>query len=458
MSGTRVPRDVDISRRRLLGAAGAGALVGLAGCTGLLDRGRSAAGVAGRPDGTLSSALADAVYAPGGPTDARHQLLATRDFDALRDHRGDSVVADALLERPLAKAEQGFDLDPGTVADYAVYGPTEVFAGSFGRQELVESYRADDWEHAGTHRGLDVFVHPEHGDYYAGGVGDGVLFTAARDRGAPAAAYVRGHAEALAGATARYRDDARMGALLSVVGGGDHVTAITSDPDLGERPPNTRAVGRSVVVEGSDLETTFAFYIDEDAARSPKAVAEEWANRYRSSDVGAALSTTAGAEGRVGYFSTTVPAGDLEGDTPLAALRDRDPTRAMERLVGRRYTERNGLEPPGVTFTYRTLPDVPVAEADCGVEEADFVVELTHDAGPAVPARQLVLAAAFGDGMARVRPLLRLRGCGYGVTDELASGDSFRVALPTIEDAEPAVLWSGPHGNTGRLETVPEGG
>lgn len=445
---------MDISRRRLLGGAGAAGLASLSGCTGLPDRGRSLAGGSSPPGGSLPSVLDDAVYAPGSPTDARHQLLSVRHVDALRDDRGTNPVADALLERPLAKAERGFGLDPETVAGYAIYGPAELFVGSFDRESLVASYREDDWEAAGTHHGVDLFVHPEHGDYYAGGVGDGVLFTAARNRVVPATGYVRAHAEALAGATERYLANPRMGALLGVVGGGDHVTAITSPADLGERPPDTRAVGRSVVVDGDGLETTFAFYFDEDAPRSPAEIAEEWAGRYRRSDVGRALSTTSGAEGRVGYFTTRVPASDLEEDSPLAALRDRDPTRNMARKVDRRYTERNGLEPPAVTFTCRTLLDADVETADCG--SGDYVVKLTHEDGPAVPARRLTLAAGRNGG--QFQPFLSLGRCGGGLTEEISSGDVLRVAVPEAAGEDIVLVWTGPHGGVGRLNLVPEGG
>jgi len=448
---------MDLSRRRLFGAVGAAGLAGLAGCAapaGIPDPDavadeldpRGASGGGSPPDGSLAGALRDATYAPGHLTDARHQLLSVRDFDAMRDDSDGNHVAAALLDRPLAKAERGFDLDPATVSSYATYGPTEVFAGSFDRETLVASYREDGWKSVGTHHGVELFAHPEYGDHYGGGVGDGVLFTSARRREVPGTEYVRGHAAAAAGEADRYAADPRMGALLDVVGGGDHVTAITCPADLGERPPNTRAVGRAMVVEGSDLVTTFAFYFDEDAPTSPGAYADEWADRYASQGSGPnrSLEPTSGASGRVGYFTVRLPASDFDEEDTVTALEDRDPTASMAENVGERYTERNGIDPPDVAFVYRPLPDAD--DADCG--PGDHVVELTHDGGPAVLARRLGVAPQV-DG--QVGPPLPLRRCGFDVDDTLESGDAVRADLQVPADGV-LVYWNGPHGTVARLD------
>jgi|GEM_PF-6679682 len=440
---------MEFSRRRLLGAAGTGALASLSGCSSVLDSVSSATGGTSLPEGSLSSAIAETTYAPGSRTDSRHLMLSVRDIDALRDDRDENHVADALVDRPLGKAENGFELDPATVSAYGQYGPVEMFVGSFDREPLIESFKADGWSVVGTHHGIDVLDYPKHGEYYGAGVGDGLLFTGAQYRTVPATEFVRAHAEATAGERPRYTEDAQMRALLDVVGGGDYVTAITSPSDLGERPPNTRAVGRSIVVDGSGLKTTFAFYFDEDALESPETIADEWADRYTSQQSlsNLSLNATAGARGRVGYFTTRYQASNISEDGTVEALKERDPTESMSEKVAGRYADLNARDPPEMSFEFRHLPN---ATDGCG--RGDNVIELTLDRGPTVPARRLAVGAT-SEGQGRV--LRSVGRCYDSMAATISPGDTVKIAFPFRVENKLIVFWNGPHGGSGRFPIQP---
>lgn len=433
-----------LSRRRLLEALGVGAAAGLAGCSAA-DRARSLAGGGpSAPEGSLDAPTSSAIYAPGRCVDIEHRMLTVRDVASLREH-GDNEVASGLIDRPTGKAELGFDLDPSTVETYAQYGPTEVFVGTFDRETLLESYRSDDWTVAETHHGVDVLLHPEQPERYAGGVGDGIFFTSTRERATPPAEFVRAHAEALAGETERYRDDSEMKELLSVLGGGDYVSAITSEPDLGERPPNTRAIGRALQIDGGITETV-AFLFDESAPRTPQEYIDEWSEQWAEEvgSTGPLSSVEQATEGRVGYFSTSRPPSVFTGEGRVAArIRETGPTQPMQTLVDEQYTEVHGLEPPESTFSYRVLDDG--ADVDCG--DGDNAVAVTHESGATIPAQRVGVAHP------KTNETYRFSRCGYGYDYEIAAGDTVRVGFEASPGGSLVVFWNGPHGNSGVLPT-----
>lgn len=436
-----------VSRRQLLGALGAGTTGLLAGCSAA-ERVRSLASNPSAPGGELDPTMGRALYAPGRCVDIEHRMLTVRNIASLREHDG-NAVASGLVDRPTGKAEQGFDLDPGTVETYARYGPTELFTGTFDREALVESYRSDDWTLSESHNGVDVFVHPERPEQYAGGIGDGIFLTTSRSRATAPAEFVRAHAEALAGETERYRDGPEMGELLSVVGGGDYVSAITSEPDLGNRPPNTLAVGRALQVGAGGITETVAFLFDESAPRTPEEYIEEWGEQWAEQvgSTGPLSSVERGVEGRVGYFSANRPTSAFtrEGSV-VATIRQTGPTAPMQTLVNEQYTEDHGLEPPEASFTYRTLETA--AEVDCGAGEN--AVAVTHESGEAIPAQRL------GVGLPEANEIYLFDRCGYDFGDELTPGDTVRVGFETAPEGSLIVFWAGPHGNTKMLPATAE--
>ncbi len=387
--------------------------------------------------------MSDAIYAPGSSVDIGHRLLTVRDVASLREH-DESEVAAALIDLPTTKAENGYDLDPSTVETYGRYGRTEIILGSFTREALVESFESDNWQHSETHHGIDVFHHPEQPERWAAGGGDGVLLTTGRNWATPPEAFIRAHAEAIAGETDRYRDDPDMAELLSVVGGGDYVAAVTSPPDLGDRPPHTRAVGRALEVGDDGVTDTMAFRFDESAPKSPRQYAETWGGRWgkQASDDGSS-NAVPGTAGRVGYFSASRPERaftETEEGGVVAAIKQNDPAVIMGGRVSRRFAEANAMEAPDVSFSARRLSDV---DADCG--GGSNVIELTHRSGPPVLARRLraVLAGA--------EELYRLDRCGYGFGEEIVRGASVRVGFEASDGAPFLVLWDGPYGTRKRL-------
>lgn len=436
-----------VSRRQLLEALGVGTSVALAGCSAA-ERARSLVSNPSAPGGELDLTIGGALYAPGRCVDIDHRMLSVRDIASLRQNDG-NAVASALIDRPTGKAEQGFDLEPETVETYATYGPTELFTGTFDRETLVESYRSDDWTLSETHRGVDVFLHPERPEQYAGGVGDGVFLTSSRNRATAPAEFVRAHAEALAGETERYRDGPEMGELLSVVGGGDYVSAITSEPGLGERPPNTLAVGRALQVAADGITETVAFLFDESAPRTPEEYIEEWSEQWAEQvgSTGPLSNIEQAVEGRVGYFSTNRPTSTFTGrGSVVAAIKQTGPTAPMETLVDEQYTEDHGLKPPEASFTYRTLETG--AEVDCG--RGDNAVAVTHESGEPIPAQRLGVAQP------KANEIYLYDRCGYAYGDEITAGDTVRVGFETALEGSLVVFWAGPHGNTKILPATEE--
>lgn len=431
---------MSLSRRQLLAAIGLGGAVGTAGCASL-DEVRSVAGGGGsasRPSGELSSSIGDAIFAPGSLVDVDHRMFSARDLTALRENEGNDVAA-GLLDLPTTKAENGFDLDPSTVEHYGRYARTELLAGSFGREVLVESFRNDDWSLAERHRGIDVFTHPEQPERYAAGVGDGILFTTGRYRTVPGPEFVRAHADAIAGELPRYGENRDMRRLLGVLGGGDYVSAITSPVELSERPPNARAIGRAIDVGSGGVTDTVAFVLDESASETPEAAAEEWGGKWASqSDGGFSSGATTGAEGRVGYFSARrATSAFTRGGSVVGRLRSSGPTVPMQRKVSERYTEDHGLEPPEASFSYEVLGDG--GETACG--GGSTVVAVTHAGGDPIPAGRLLV------GFPQAREAYSLDRCGYAYDEEFASGETVRIGFEADGDGQFLVYWQGPHGN-----------
>lgn len=437
-----------ISRRRLLEALGIGAAVGTAGC-GAADRVRSlASDGSAPPEGDLDTPLRDAVYAPGRCVDVDHRMLTVRDVASLREHDGNDV-ATGLIDYPTGKAEQAFGLDPATVERYAEYGTAELFAGTFDREAVLESYRGDGWTVAETYHGVDVVVHPDQPEQHAAGVGDGVFFTSARHRATAPDEFVRAHAEALAGETERYGDGGEMGELLSVIGGGDYVSAITSPADLGDRPPHTLALGRSLEQTGSGLTDTMAFLFDSSAPKSPATYIEEWSDRWSDGvDPNLWSDMESGTSDRVGYFSVNRPERAFVGEQRVVGMvRDSGPTVAMQEHIDERYTAEHGLEPPEARFSYRRLDDG--AEVDCG--DGSVPVAVTHESGESVLARRL------GVGNVQAGDVHSFDECGYGFDGTVTAGETVRIGFEYPPVGPFTAYWTGPHGNAQVLPTTEQG-
>lgn len=440
-----------ISRRSLLGALGSGALAGLAGCTEVngvidsvdgVDDVRALANRPGPPEGEYPTAIGELIYEPGGPVDVDHRLVEVRNLVGLRETRDANRVASELLDQPEGKAEHAFDLDPGSVETFARYQPTQIFTGTFSREELLESFRSDDWVVEETHAGVDVVTHPEHPWYYAAGVGDGVLLTTNRHREVPPTELVKAHADALAGDATRYANRSTMQDLLSIVGGGDYVTAITSEPDLGNDPPRTLGVGRSLVVDAASVVVTGAFVFDESAPHPPEELVRAWLGEIPP---WAETQTEVASEGRVGYFSVTVPVDDFVSESSVVrSVREGDPTVSMQRSVTGRYENNHGIEPPDATFTGETLDET--SAVDCGPSGGE-AIRVTYESGPAIPARRLVFLAEPDSH--------RFLGCGYELGDDVTPGDDVTVGLSeSVGGAR--IFWRGPHGTRQSFPIEPE--
>jgi hypothetical protein len=439
------------SRRQLLCALGAGIAAGAAGCSEL-DRVTPALGSPSTLEGSLSEDLSDGIFAPDGFDDADHRRFVAHDVAALREH-SDNRIASALLEFPTAKARQGFGLNPDTIEAFARYRPTEILVGSFSKSQIVSSYREDDWTVTDSYHGFEEIRHPERPGY-ASGVGDGVIVNTARAREISVGELVRAHAEAFAGETDRYRDDPDMAELLSVIGGGEYVSAITRPLDLSEQLQYTRAVGRSLEMTADGVAETMAFVFDESAPRSPTAYVEEWAaaatgsrpdgpseptglrkdiERFLRSVSGPSAET--GAEGRVGYFRLKKPESEFDGESSIPAqLREGDPTIAVQERVDEQYARNNPPEPPDAAFSFRVVED---ADPVCGTGE--FVVELTYESGPEIPARRLVV------GSPQLGQLQALRNCGYEYDAQIAPDETILIGYEN-QPKRLVVFWNDPHG------------
>jgi hypothetical protein len=440
------------SRRQLLCALGAGLAAGTAGCSGL-DRVTPNLGSPSTPDGRLSETLSDALFAPDRFEDANHRRFLARDVAALREGP-DSPVASAMLEFPTTKAEQGFGLVPDSIDGFARYRPTELLVGSFSKSEIVASYREDGWTVTDSYHGIEEVRHPERPEYYASGVGEGVIITTARAREIPVGELLRAHAAALAGETDRYREDPGMAELLSVIGGAEQVSAITRPVDLSDRLQYTRAVGQGLEPTTDGVAETVAFVFDESAPESPIQYVDEWADRISGGQSGSGGGATGlqeqlegflgslggpsiatGAEGRVGYFRIERSVDSFEEDAGvLAQLRDSDPSIAVQDRVDEQFAAANPPAPPEANFSIRAVPD---AEPVCGTGE--YVVELTYESGPEIVARRLFV------GFPQVGRFQALGDCEYEYDDRIAPGETVRIAFE-IEPNRLVVFWSDPHG------------
>lgn len=440
------------SRRQLLCALGAGIAAGAAGCSEL-DRVSPDLGSPSTPEGGLPEDLTDGVFAPDRFEDANHRRFAAHDVAALRAH-SDNRVASALLEFPTAKAEQGFGLNPDTIEAFARYRPTELLVGSFSKSDVVSSYREDDWTVTDSYYGFDEIRHPELPEYYASGVGDGVIITTARAREIPVGELVRAHAAAFAGDTDRYRDDSKMAELLSVIGGAEQVSAITRPLDVSDRLQYTRAVGRSLEPTVDGVAETMAFVFDESAPKSPIDYVEEWAATATGSQPDGSSEPTGlrkdierflrsvsetsaetGSEGRVGYFRLEKPEREFDGESSvLTQLREGDPTIAVQERVNEQYARNTPPEPPDAAFSVSVVED---ADPVCGTGE--FVVELTYESGPEIPARRLFV------GSPQLGQLQALRNCGYEYDAHITPDETILMGYEN-QPNRLVVFWSDPHG------------
>lgn len=440
------------SRRQLLCALGTGIAAGTAGCSGL-DRVTPELGSPSTPDGTLSEGLSSGIFAPDRFDDADHRRFVARDVAALRSH-SDSRVASALLEFPTTKGERGFGLDPETIDGFVRYRPSELLVGSFSRSEIVASYREDDWTVTDSYYGFDEIRHPELPEYYASGVGDGVIITTARAREVPVGEILRAHAAAIAGEGGRYRDEAAMAELLSVIGGAEQVSAMTRPLDVSERLQYTRAVGRALEPTSDGVTETVAFVFDESAPKSPIEYVKEWAAEVTGSGANEPSKSTGlqkkverllrsvsgpsaktGAEGGVGYFRLTTPVSEFTGESSLLAqLRDRDPTIGVQERVDEQFARNNPPAPPDATFSFRAVED---ADPVCGTGEA--VVELTYESGPEIAVRRLFV------GSTQLGQFQPVRNCDYEYDEHIAPGDRVLVAYES-QPKRLVVFWNDPHG------------
>lgn len=430
-----------VSRRRLLEALGVGAAVGTAGC-GAVDRVQSLGGGPEPPTGRLDESITAGVYLPGRHVDVDHRMLAVHDFASLRDHE-DNAVAASLSRQSSSEGSSG--VDPEAIETFAQYGPARLFAGTFDRESALAPFLDGPWTVQERYRDLDLLSHTEFPDRYAAGVGDGFSVTASRHRTVNPAAFVRAHADARAGEAERYGNRSTMAALLSVIGGGDYVSAITSPPEVGYRLPHTRAVGRSLEIGNDDITDTIAFYVDESAPESPETYAEEYAGQWSEGTAGGLLSSaSSGAEDRVAYFSAPRSTSTFtEEGNAVAAIRGSGPTAPMQERLDERYAQEHGLDLPGATFSYRVLDDS--ADVDCG--EGPNAVEVVNESGPAILARRLAVAVP------RTGELYPVQGCGYDYGDEVGQGETVRLGFRSEPGGSLAVVWYGPHGNYGQLPT-----
>jgi hypothetical protein len=252
---------MSLSRRTLLRTTAVAGTAALAGCSGVLSRGRGPA-----------AAFGDWLYEPGTVADTDHYLALRYTPGAIAERASsfDGTVYDVLKafgSRSRDIVGFGFAQTDAQL----VFGKNSVLTADFESSDVEATLRDDDFAADGTYGEFDVFLGPN--EDVAVGIGDSNVVVA-RDSGifgggVEAERILRAIVDTEAGDAQRYvDDDTDFGTLVDELGDGavqsarSHEETDSTDTDDGEFAGEVaRGIGSSFVEDG--IETTFALVFDE---------------------------------------------------------------------------------------------------------------------------------------------------------------------------------------------------